>query len=58
MARSYLKYGTKLDKPRPGCIAIWPRGKPPSGHVGFVVSVDETAGTVKTIEGNVSNKVK
>jgi uncharacterized protein (TIGR02594 family) len=58
MARSYLKYGTKLDNPKPGCIAIWPRGKPPSGHVGFVVSVDEKAGTVKTIEGNVSNRVK
>jgi uncharacterized protein (TIGR02594 family) len=58
MARSYLKYGAKLDKPRPGCIAVWPRGKPPSGHVGFVVSVDEAKGTVRTIEGNVSNRVK
>jgi len=58
MARSYLKYGVPLSKPRPGCIAIWPRGKPPSGHVGFVVSVDEVKGTVRTIEGNVSNRVK
>jgi uncharacterized protein (TIGR02594 family) len=58
MARSYLKYGTPLKTPVPGCIAVWPRGKPPSGHVGFVVSVDEKAGTIKTIEGNVSNKVK
>lgn len=58
MARSYLKYGSKLDKPMPGCIAVWPRGKPPSGHVGFVVSVDEAKGTIKTIEGNVSNRVK
>jgi uncharacterized protein (TIGR02594 family) len=58
MARSYLKYGVPLSKPIPGCIAIWPRGKPPSGHVGFVVSVDEKAGTVRTIEGNVSNRVK
>jgi uncharacterized protein (TIGR02594 family) len=58
MARSYLKYGVPLSKPRPGAIAVWPRGKPPSGHVGFVVSVDEKAGTIKTIEGNVSNKVK
>jgi uncharacterized protein (TIGR02594 family) len=57
MARSYLKYGTKLDKPRPGCIAVWPRGKPPSGHVGFVVSVDEKKGTIRTIEGNVSDQV-
>lgn len=58
MARSYLKYGVPLAKPRPGAIAVWPRGKPPSGHVGFVVSVDEAKGTVKTIEGNASNRVK
>jgi uncharacterized protein (TIGR02594 family) len=58
MARSYLKYGVPLAKPVPGCIAIWPRGKPPSGHVGFVLEVDEAKGTVRTIEGNVSNRVK
>jgi uncharacterized protein (TIGR02594 family) len=58
MARSYLKYGTPLKTPKPGCIAVWPRGKPPSGHVGFVVSVDEAKGTVRTIEGNVSDQVK
>ncbi len=58
MARSYLKYGTALDKPVPGAIAIWPRGKPPSGHVGIVVSVDEQAGTIRTIEGNASDQVK
>jgi uncharacterized protein (TIGR02594 family) len=57
MARSYLKYGTKLAKPVPGCIAVWPRGKPPSGHVGFVVSVDEAKGTIRTVEGNVSDQV-
>lgn len=58
MARSYLKYGTALDKPVPGCIAVWPRGKPPQGHVGFVFTVDEEKGTIKTIEGNVGNEVK
>jgi uncharacterized protein (TIGR02594 family) len=58
LARSYLKYGKKLDKPVPGCIAVWPRGKPPSGHVGFVVKVNTENGTVKTIEGNVGNQVQ
>jgi uncharacterized protein (TIGR02594 family) len=58
MARSYLKYGVPLARPVPGCVAVWPRGQPPSGHVGFVVEVDEAKGTIKTIEGNVSNRVK
>jgi uncharacterized protein (TIGR02594 family) len=58
MARSYLKYGKKLDTPVPGCIAVWARGKPPSGHVGFVVKVNAANGTVKTIEGNVGNSVQ
>jgi uncharacterized protein (TIGR02594 family) len=58
MARSYLKYGTKLDKPVPGCIAVWARGKPPFGHVGLVVKVNEASGAIKTIEGNVGNSVK
>jgi uncharacterized protein (TIGR02594 family) len=58
LARSYLKYGKKLTQPVPGCIAVWPRGKPPSGHVGFVVKVNEANGTIKTIEGNVGNQVQ
>jgi uncharacterized protein (TIGR02594 family) len=58
MARSYLKYGTKLAKPKPGAIFIMARGKPPSGHVGFVEKVDLAAGTMETVEGNVSDQVK
>jgi uncharacterized protein (TIGR02594 family) len=58
MARSYLKYGTKLAKPKPGAIFVMARGKPPSGHVGFVEKVDLAAGTMETIEGNVSDQVK
>jgi uncharacterized protein (TIGR02594 family) len=58
LARSYLKYGKKLDAPVPGCIAVWARGKPPSGHVGFVVKVNAENGTIKTIEGNVGNQVQ
>lgn len=58
MARSYLAVGMKLDRPQPGCIAIFPRGKPPAGHVAFVEEVDLSRGTMTTIDGNVSNKVK
>jgi uncharacterized protein (TIGR02594 family) len=56
MARSYLKYGTPT-KPRPGAVFVMARGKPPSGHVGFVVDVHDD-GTMRTLEGNVSNQVK
>jgi uncharacterized protein (TIGR02594 family) len=58
MARSYLKYGKKLDKPQRGAIRVWPRGKAPQGHVGFILEVDEAKGTLKTIEGNVGNQVQ
>ena len=52
MARSYLNWGRALAVPEPGCIAVWPRGKPPQGHVNIVESVDHAAGTVTCIGGN------
>jgi uncharacterized protein (TIGR02594 family) len=58
MARSYLTYGRKLDVPQPGAIAVWARGKPPSGHVNIVESVDLEAGMVTCIDGNSGNKVQ
>lgn len=43
MARSYEKYGRRLDKsktlPR-GAICVWPRGNPPSGHVNLLLHDD------------------
>jgi uncharacterized protein (TIGR02594 family) len=56
MARSYVRYGRGLDinKPAPrGAIAVWPRGKPPSGHVNFVLNDDGTYLTC--IGGNQGN---
>jgi uncharacterized protein (TIGR02594 family) len=55
MARSYLKYGTELDAPQVGCIAVLKRGQPPSGHVGFVTGWDN--GRIRLLGGNQSNKV-
>jgi uncharacterized protein (TIGR02594 family) len=56
MARSYAKYGTACDLkkrvPR-GAVAVWPRGKPPSGHVNIVLDDDGTYLTC--IGGNQSN---
>jgi uncharacterized protein (TIGR02594 family) len=43
MARSYVQYGRSISvrKPAPrGAIAVWPRGKPPFGHVNFVLADD------------------
>jgi uncharacterized protein (TIGR02594 family) len=57
MARSYLNYGTKLDKPKPGAIVVKARGKAPFGHVGIVEEVHDD-GTFTVIAGNSSNKVK
>lgn len=57
MARSYAKYGRKLSTsaviPR-GAICVWPRGKPPSGHVNFCLS--DSGQFITCIGGNQNNK--
>jgi uncharacterized protein (TIGR02594 family) len=60
MARSYEKYGKPADprKPAPrGAVAVWPRGKPPSGHVNFVLGevIKEGVVYLVCIGGNQSN---
>lgn len=51
LARSYCTYGVKT-KPRPGAIAIWPRGNSSwQGHVNIVESVTDD-GKVICIGGN------
>lgn len=55
-ARSYLKWGTVLTKPVPGCIVIFKRGSSAwQGHVAFYVSETKTA--VRVLGGNQSNSV-
>ncbi len=56
-ARSYLNYGTKVSRPRHGCIVVFKRGNNPvQGHVGFYAG--ETDTHIKVLGGNQSNMVK
>lgn len=58
LARSFTRYGTRLDRPVRGAIVVFPRGSNPLyGHVGIVESVNAN-GTVTVINGNVSNEVR
>lgn len=56
MARSWLKWGKELSKPRKGCVTVFSRGIiPTAGHVGFYV--DETTGRILLLGGNQSNQI-
>lgn len=56
MARSFLKWGNRLDMPRVGCIVVLKRGSDPnSGHVGFFHS--RANGRVFLLGGNQGDKV-
>ena len=59
MARSFLDYGSPVETPAAGDIAVYRRGDPkgPYGHVGFVESVDPRTGTVNLLAGNQGNAV-
>lgn len=55
MARSYLTWGAKIDKPRKGCVVVLKRGAAPSGHVGFADSWNGSS--IKILGGNQGNAV-
>lgn len=56
LARSYLTFGTEIDEPREGAIAVFSRGADPaSGHVGFVVGA--TKDTIALLSGNQKDSV-
>lgn len=57
-ARSYLKWGLKLDRPAVGCVVVFWRGSPGgwSGHVGFVVGKDAD-GNLMVLGGNQGDAV-
>jgi len=54
-AKSWLKWGKKIDHPVPGAVAIWDRGVW-KGHVGIVSVVDDDG--FFSVEGNKSNAVR
>ncbi|HET6491785.1 MAG TPA: TIGR02594 family protein [Burkholderiales bacterium] len=56
-ARSFLKYGKKLDGPRVGAIAIMYRRGANSGHVGIVRGTDGKGNPI-LISGNSGNTVR
>jgi uncharacterized protein (TIGR02594 family) len=54
-ARSYLKWGVKIDRPVLGCIVVFERG-PRNGHVGFYVGKD-SRGNLRILGGNQGDAV-
>lgn len=58
-ARSWEKWGAKLDKPKAGAVAVLWRGSPTSwsGHVALYVGPGDKPGTVKLLGGNQGNSV-
>lgn len=56
-ARSWLKWGKKLNKPEQGCVVVLWRGSPNSwqGHVGFFI--EEDSSKVYLLGGNQSDAV-
>lgn len=57
-ARSWLKWGVAIDKPILGCIVVFKRGNPPSGHIAFCDHPDISNGIIRVIGGNQENSVK
>lgn len=56
MARSWLNWGKKIDKPFEGCIAVFERGTDGvSGHVAFFVR--ESKNNIWVLGGNQGNEV-
>lgn len=56
-ARSYLTWGKPVDKPYPGCVAVFSRGDPRGweGHVGFYLGED--ASGIQILAGNQGDAV-
>lgn len=56
-ARSWLVWGKPIDKPVLGCVVVFRRGTPPSGHVAFCDHPDISNGIIRVIGGNQSDSV-
>jgi len=56
-ARSWLNWGVPIATPRAGCIVVFKRGAPPSGHVAFCDHEDISNGIIRVVNGNMSDSV-
>jgi uncharacterized protein (TIGR02594 family) len=58
-ARSWLKWGAGLDKPKPGCITVFWRDRPDGweGHVALYVGPGSRPNTIEVLGGNQGNGV-
>lgn len=56
-ARSWLKWGTGIEKPVEGCVVVLKRGAPPSGHVALYIR-DKDKDHITCLGGNQGNQVK
>lgn len=57
LARSYMNWGRAVERPYPGCIAVFKRGNSTwQGHVGFFDGYTKD-GKIKLLGGNQSNRV-
>jgi uncharacterized protein (TIGR02594 family) len=57
-ARSWLAWGTPLDKPVAGCVVVLRRGKDPQqGHVGFYVQSNKDGSSIYVLGGNQGDRV-
>ena len=60
-ARSFLKWGKKLEAPVPGCIVVFDRkdaNNPNAAHVTFFLYEEKAHGTIRCLGGNQGNMVK
>lgn len=57
-ARSWLKWGAELTKPKPGCVTVFWRGSPTGwqGHVGLYIGPG-SPGKIRVLGGNQGNGV-
>jgi len=55
-ARSWLDWGVPLDRPVLGCVVVYQRGGPETGHVNLFLRMTED-GRVEGLGGNQSNRV-
>ena len=57
-ARSWLEWGEPIVIPKLGCVVVFKRGLPPSGHVAFCDHEDISNGIIRVVNGNMRDMVQ